>query len=116
MTLLVSRREVTYPSPDITIPSNYTISDPGMISNDSIAHDDTSLQSHTCTDLYTGTNDDIWAKNGGGVDFCGLGCSSAKSLREMRFKAYWVDQDVTSVHPLVLCGIGKQGGVCSGQM
>lgn len=87
-----------------------------MISNNSIAHDDTSLQSDTCTDLYTGTNDDIWAKNGGGVDFCGLRCPSAKSLGKIIFKAYWVDQDVTPVHPFVLRGVGEQRGVSSGQM
>lgn len=63
-----------------------------MVSHGSVGHDHTSLETDTRPNLRVGTNNDIGADDGCGVDF-----------------RRRVNHHITTIHPLVLRGISQQG-------
>jgi hypothetical protein len=56
------------PSTDARVPSDDRAHDPGVVSDGSVSHDDTSLKPDTRSDLGSRSDDDVGSDQSGGVD------------------------------------------------
>jgi hypothetical protein len=56
------------PSTDGRIPTDNGAHDPGVITDGSVGHDDTSLEPDTRSDLGTGSDNNVGSDQSGGVD------------------------------------------------
>lgn len=87
------------PSTDAAIPTDDGAGDPSMITNDCVAHDDTSLKTSSWSDLGTWSDNDVRANQCRRIDL-----------------GRWVHKHVAAIHPLVLRRIGQEGRVGRGKV
>lgn len=80
-----------------------------MVAHGSVGHDHTSLKTNTRSNLRIGTNNDIGADDGCGVDFRRLSNSIRVSCHRILYRVtHRVNHHVTTIHPLVLGGVSEQ--------
>lgn len=80
-----------------------------MVAHGSVGHDHTSLKTNTRSNLRIGTNNDIGADDGCGVDFRRLSNSIRVSGHRILYRVtHRVNHHVTTIHPLVLGGVSEQ--------
>ena len=56
------------PSTDGRVPTDDGAHDPGVVTNGSVGHDDTSLEPDTRSDFGTGSDNDVGSDQSGGID------------------------------------------------
>jgi hypothetical protein len=86
-----------------------------VVADNSVGEDDASLEPDAGANLGAGADDDVRANHGSGVNLGGL-CVSVTCAETSDACTHGVDQDVTTVDPFVLGGVGEQGRVLRGEV
>jgi hypothetical protein len=96
---------VTHPSADVAVPADDTIRNPRVIPDHCVAHHDTTLQSHTCTDLYAGANNNVGSENSSRVNLGRLARQLATHIGML--VTHRINKNIAPVNPFVLRRVGE---------